>query len=230
MDSANVISRVDQQEGVLPMIRTGTVVGLMLWTSLSIAESNTDATQSTEALLVQSCAACHGPEGQGVANFPRLAGLGERYLLAQLDAFASGKRDNAIMKPLVVNLTHSQKQALAEHFSALPVKPAQNSSGGSAINDAGRNLALHGRWDEGIPACVQCHGPDGSGIGEDFPPLAGQPARYLQDQLEAWRSGKRSGDPMGLMEQVAKSLDGDDLAPVADYFASLPSKKGADHE
>ena len=211
------------------MTRTGATIGLLLLVSVGAAQDRQATTQSQDA-LVQTCAACHGPEGQGVGDFPRLAGLGESYLVAQLEAFANGKRENAIMKPLVAGFSDSQRQALAEHFSQLPVKAAQQDSGVADINEAGKNLAELGRWEDDIPACVQCHGPEGRGIGEDFPPLAGQPSRYIQDQLEAWRSGKRSGDPMGLMEQVAKSLKGDDLAPVADYFASLSPKKEADHE
>ncbi len=210
------------------MTRTGAAASLLLLASLGHAQEEAGNPQPLDALL-QTCAACHGPDGQGVANYPRLAGLGERYLIAQLDAFAGGQRDNAIMKPQATGLTAAQRRALAEYYSDLPVKPAANRQG-TGLNETGQQLAQRGRWEEGIPACVQCHGPDGTGIGEDFPPLAGQPARYLQDQLEAWRSGKRTGDPMGLMTAVAQSLKGEDLAPVAAYFASLPTAKESGHE
>ncbi len=211
------------------MTRIVIAVSILLMTTLGQAQEKGAITEPLDAQL-QTCAACHGAEGQGVANYPRLAGLGERYLTAQLEAFASGKRDNAVMKPLAAGLSADQRQAIAQHFSQLPVKPAGNGESVDGINNAGRKLALQGRWQEGIPACVQCHGPQGSGIGEDFPSLAGQPARYLQDQLEAWRSGKRSGDPMGLMADVARALKGEDLAPVAKYFASLPAVKESGHE
>nr|WP_237440541.1 c-type cytochrome [Alcanivorax sp. DP30] len=215
-------------EGASVMTRIGATASMLLLAALGCAQEEAATAQPLDTLL-QTCAACHGPEGQGVANYPRLAGLGERYLVAQLEAFASGQRENAIMKPQAASLTAAQRQALARHFSGLSVKPSAN-TGFTNINEAGRQLAQRGRWEQGIPACVQCHGPDGTGIGEDFPALAGQPARYLQDQLEAWRSGKRAGDPMGLMTSIARSLKGEDLAPVAAYFASLPAVTESGHE
>ena len=43
------------------------------------------------------CSSCHGADGGGnpAAGFPRLAGIGAPYPADQLDAFASGARDNA---------------------------------------------------------------------------------------------------------------------------------------
>ncbi|HEY6644144.1 c-type cytochrome [Povalibacter sp.] len=44
-----------------------------------------------------TCAACHGPHGEGnaVMGGPRLAGMSDWYLVRQLSAFASGKRGTA---------------------------------------------------------------------------------------------------------------------------------------
>lgn len=169
-----------------------------------------------------SCVACHGPEGQGTGAYPHLAGLGEAYIRRQLDAFASGERANAIMKPIASGLSESQRQAVAAYFSGLSPVPA-DAAAGAPPDGPGRTLALHGRWQQDLPACVQCHGPGGQGIGEDFPPLAGQPAAYLEDQLKAWRAGNRPAGPQGLMGHIAERLDEDDLKAVAAYFAALPA-------
>jgi len=51
-----------------------------------------------------------------------------------------------------------------------------------------------------ILAWPAAHAADGQkvftqgGVGEHFPPLAGQPASYLVAQLNAWRDGTRSND------------------------------------
>ena len=41
-----------------------------------------------------ACFSCHGPHGEGVGPFPRIAGQHEKYLLAQLQAWRKGTRRN----------------------------------------------------------------------------------------------------------------------------------------
>ena len=67
-------------------------------------------------------------------------------------------------------------------------------------------------------SCAVCHGPLGVAIAPDTPNLAGQPERYLSEQLKAYRSGKRSHEVMSLM---AKPLSDDDIASLAAWFASI---------
>lgn len=184
---------------------------------------------------IAPCSSCHGAHGEGnaAAGFPRLAGLGAPYLEAQLDAFASGARENAVMQPIASALSTDQRSAMATYYSQLSAEGAQASKGQSDNPpDTGAELSEHGRWANDIPACVQCHGPAGVGVGEHFPALAGQPAAYLEGQLRAWRNGKRPGGPMGLMASIAAKLDESDIKPVAQYFAaqSPAPAKGLDHE
>mgnify|MGYP003109709771 CR=1 FL=1 len=205
------------------MARLSVTLGLCLLLSCAFA-------QQTPPPAAGSCVACHGQQGQGAAAFPHLAGLGEAYIRRQLDAFASGERANATMKPVASGLSETQRQAVAAYFSSLKMAPADSASA-EPPDGPGRELAVHGRWDQELPACVQCHGPDGRGIGEDFPPLAGQPAGYLEDQLKAWRAGQRPAGPQGLMGHIAERLDADDLKAVAQYFAALPAApKESGHE
>jgi cytochrome c553 len=91
--------------------------------------------------------------------------------------------------------------------------------------DAAEWLANRGDWaeDSMIPACNQCHGPNGQGVGDVFPPLAGQHAGYLAAQLEAWRAGSRHNDPNQLMVGVAERLDEAQIVMIADYYAPLPA-------
>ena len=67
-------------------------------------------------------------------------------------------------------------------------------------------------------SCAVCHGPLGVATAPDTPNLAGQPERYLSEQLKAYRSGKRSHEVMSLM---AKPLSDDDIASLAAWFASI---------
>lgn len=180
---------------------------------------------------VPPCMSCHGGDGggQAAAGFPRLAGLDAAYMQRQLDAFADGSRDNPVMKPIATALDEDQRKALADYYSKLPIPPAAAAPKASrADNDLGRELATRGRWSEQVPACVQCHGPDGVGVGEHFPPLAGQSATYISNQLHAWKNGNRHNDPLDLMKHVASALSEDDIQAVSAWFAAQPARPEGD--
>lgn len=174
------------------------------------------------------CASCHGAKGDGqdAAGFPRLAGLNAAYLERQLDDFANGSRENAVMKPIATSLDEDERKALAGYYSKLPIPaaPAASTTSAPAGNGLGERLARRGRWSKQVPGCVQCHGPHGVGVGAHFPPLAGQPAKYIVDQLHAWQQGTRRNDPLGLMKHVASALDDKDIQAVSDWFAAQPVK------
>ena len=91
-----------------------------------------------------------------------------------------------------------------------------------AVLAAGAVLATRGRWDQQVPACVQCHGPAGVGVGAHFPPLAGQPAAYIEAQLKAWQQGTRHNDSLQLMQHLSSALSAQDVHDVAAWFAAQP--------
>jgi cytochrome c553 len=169
-----------------------------------------------------ACIACHGAKGEGnaAAGFPRLAGLPAAYLAAQLDQFAAARRQSPVMGPIAKQLTGPERKAVADYYGALPAAPALGGGDKAALRqaDTGRWLALRGRWDANLPACVQCHGPGGGGIGAAFPALAGQSSAYLAAQLHAFKSGARAGGPQDLMKVVASKLSDGDITAVANYF------------
>ncbi|MBA1293166.1 c-type cytochrome [Pseudomonas lurida] len=170
-----------------------------------------------------ACVACHGADGGGVAaaGFPRLAGLPAAYLRKQLEDFKRGSRDNPVMRPLAIALTDAEVQALSQTIAAMPAAAPVPVYRSEMPTNAAQKLALQGAWERQIPACVSCHGPAGSGVGDTFPPLAGQPAGYLAAQLIAWQNGTRHNDVNDLMGPIAKSLTAQEAQDVAQYFASL---------
>ena len=170
---------------------------------------------------VAACISCHGAKGEGMAAFPRLAGAGQAYLQAQLDAFANGSRINAVMQPMAKNLTTTERQAVALYFSQLPAPFAASDPVQPAPSDTGAWLATRGRWTDQVPACAQCHGPGGSGVGEQFPPLAGLSAGYITGQLQAWKAGSRPPGPLALMPGIAKKLSDAEVTAVATYYEKL---------
>ena len=75
---------------------------------------------------VPACSACHGTEGHGQNEIPRLAGQLYEYTVGQLTGWAkvrgqgSAVDTSAIMAPTAHNLTRSQVEAVAAYVSNLP--------------------------------------------------------------------------------------------------------------
>lgn len=171
------------------------------------------------------CVSCHGANGEGNPDtgYPRLSGLAADYLLHQLASFADGRRASEIMLPVAIALSEAERRAVATYYAGLP---ASKTEGGDPPDGqlvaSGRALAESGDWARGMPACAQCHGPVGQGVGKAFPALAGQPAAYVAAQLTAWKEKTRTNDPLGLMAGVAGKLTDGEVAAVSAYYASLP--------
>ena len=181
--------------------------------------------QGKEQQNAAACTSCHGSKGEGnaLAGFPRLAGLSMPYLQRQLTAFASGERQNAVMQLIAKALTAPQQAVLAGYFSRLPspLPGAVSDAIGIKSTDVGAWLAERGRWENGLPACVECHAQGGVGVGTAFPPLAGQPVTYIENQLHAFKRKTRSGGPMNLMGVVASKLSETDITAVANYYGEI---------
>ena len=78
-----------------------------------------------------------------------------------------------------------------------------------------------GRFDSGFGALG---GADaGQGKESGIPGLAGRPVAELTDLLHAFREGRRTNP---VMVSVAKSLDEQQIAALAAFFASLSSAPG----
>jgi cytochrome c553 len=169
------------------------------------------------------CMACHGADGAGqaAAGNPRLAGLDAAYLQNQQDHIASGAPSNPEMQPTANALSEDERHAMATYYSQLPLA-AKPATALPAPDSAGAVLATRGDWSRGVPGCVQCHGPGGSGVGANFPPLAGQPASYIEAQLKAWQQGTRHNDPLQLMQHLSAALGAQDIEAVAAWFAAQP--------
>jgi cytochrome c553 len=206
------------------------------------------ATQGKDG--VPPCLGCHGVQGEGIGPFPRLAAQDPRYLERQLADFARdlpaagvhlepiardysetpriysnltvftpAVRQDAIMTPIAKQLSADERRHLALYYASLAFAAKPVAADFQTL-ERGQDLALRGKPEYGVPACISCHAPDGQGFGEHFPPLAGQSADYLVEQVNRWQSGQRDNDNMGLMRTVANQLTDGDKRNVAAYFAN----------
>ncbi len=68
---------------------------------------------------IPPCAGCHGSNGAGTDQFPRLAGQHAQYLLKQLRSFQSNLRDVAIMHGVAKGMAIGEMEAVAAYLESL---------------------------------------------------------------------------------------------------------------
>jgi cytochrome c553 len=184
---------------------------------LAVSEAAPEATTA--------CARCHGAEQHGPTSqlVPILHGQPREFLLNSLQDYAAGKRESGIMQPLASDLSARNMARLADYYSRLspPPSPAPEPAG---IEEA-RRLAVEGRPDARIPACIGCHGPNAL---PTYPRLAGQNAAYMAGRLRLWRKGFATHtETDAIMAPIARQLSEEDIEAVASYFASLPVERAS---
>ena len=180
---------------------------------------------------VGMCAACHGSDGNSmVPSFPKLAGLGEKYMTAQLRLIKSGER---VIVEMTGILDASSDQDLQDMAAFYDSQTMQNSGaqditlvGISDPDEAlafGENVYRGGNIKTGVAACTGCHSPSGKGNNPaGYPTLGGQYASYIEKQLLAYRRGERvSGGNAKIMQGVAANLSDKEIKAVANYISGL---------
>ncbi|MFM2083725.1 MAG: hypothetical protein RLY95_543 [Pseudomonadota bacterium] len=170
------------------------------------------------AKFAATCAACHNADGNSAipAN-PKLAGQHPEYLLAQLQAFKSGKRANPVMGGMVAGLTDDDMRNIA--YWAAAQKPKAGFAKNADLVKMGEKIYKGGIADRQVPACAGCHSPSGAGIPSQYPRLSGQHAEYVATQLTGFRDGTRKNNAS--MSQVTAKLNDKEIKALADYVAGL---------
>ena len=85
-----------------------------------VARGKTIYEQGVAAVCVPACAACHGPDGHGMGDFPRLAGQHAQYVLKQLNSFQSNMRNVAVMHGVAQGLKTEEMSAVAAFLESRP--------------------------------------------------------------------------------------------------------------
>jgi cytochrome c553 len=67
---------------------------------------------------IPACASCHGANGEGIADFPRLAGQHAKYVAKQLTYIQTLTRAAPVMHGIIKDLTPSEMQAVAAYVQA----------------------------------------------------------------------------------------------------------------
>jgi cytochrome c553 len=188
-----------------------------------------------------ACAACHGLDGYpSDPQYPRLAGMPERYVATQLALFKGGQRTTgmaAVMMPMAAPLSAQDMRDVGAYFAQQ--KAAAGVADDSAITsgpyagmkfyEVGQKLFRGGDPVRGIPACMACHGPTGAGNpGPAYPHIGGQQAAYVQRRLEEYRAGttnERDRHNFDVMATVARQLSDEEIHSLSSYLQGLHPRR-----
>ncbi|MEQ8661739.1 MAG: cytochrome c, partial [Gammaproteobacteria bacterium] len=128
---------------------------LFLFTALLCLTFIGAGAQADGQAKTAACAACHGPDGNSVNPiWPKLAGQHAPYIVAQLQAFKSGARNNPSMSPMAVNLSVEDMTEMGAWYAAQATQVGSLPEGVDLA--AAASLYRGGDAERGIPACMAC--------------------------------------------------------------------------
>ena len=198
------------------------LVMITIWISLAIFAAGAiqaDGDPAAGQAKSQICAACHGLDGNSpMPQNPVLAGQVPGYIAQQLARVKSGVRENAIMAGMTQLLSEQDIQDIDAWFSSQMAPPKTVSADDLELANAGEKLYRGGDSEMSVPACMGCHGPAGFGIPPNYPRLTGQWPAYLENQLFAFKDGKRASPIMG---PIAFRLSAEQIKALAVYVSAL---------
>ncbi|WP_231758887.1 c-type cytochrome [Microbulbifer elongatus] len=203
-------------------------LGMVAFAQVGHAAGDASAGQAKAA----ACVACHGVDGNSPApTFPKIAGLGEKYLLKQMHDIKEGTRKVPEMTGMLDNLNDQDMADVAAYFASQNIQISGSEkftvmlNNGDTVNalELGRKIFRAGNADTGVAACMGCHSPTGQGNAPaGYPRLSGQYAEYVEKQLKAFREGTRANDgDARTMRTVARQLSDAEIKAVANYVAGL---------
>lgn len=200
------------------IISAAVLVSGIVVSSPSIAAGNAASGKTKSAV----CAACHGANGISALSMnPNLAGQVPGYIAAQLSAFKSGERANAIMAGQVAGLSDEDMADLDAYYASMvPNVKVQLTEADAELAKAGEAIYRGGFAERGISACASCHGPSGHGIPKNYPRVSAQHKEYLESQLLAYKKGQRKGYN-GIMSDIAFGLSEKQIKQLSAYMAGL---------
>ncbi len=209
--------------------------------SIFVAGASAQQRPVPPPIVTSYCSGCHGMDGRAKLPYvPRLAGQNTAYLEHKLSYFrtvASSPVDEAFVRIARIGgdasehasltdvaavqmvgvantVSERDLKAAAQWYSAQ--QPALGKHAKGKVIEEGRSLYSNGLQTQNLPACRQCHGPDGAGS-DKAPRLAGQNAAYLLSQLTLFRHANAGRSPM---TDVARCLETEQASAIAVYLQS----------
>ncbi len=153
--------------------------------------------------LAESCASCHGIDGNTTSNdTPSLAGQDPTYFVQSLKSYDNGRRDHGPMQGAVAELSDEDMKDLAAFYTAQSPEPRV----------VRKPLTARG-W---LSRCERCHGLDGNSSDPRYSRLSGQNEEYLAKALQAYVNGERQNS---VMHAMAAPLSRGTIQRLAAYYS-----------
>ena len=154
--------------------------------------------------VANMCRTCHGLDGLAqIPIAPHIGGEPEGYLEAQLMAFKTGAREHEMMSVVAAGLSAQQISDVAAWYASHEARATLPE--GVSVEDA-------------PAACVSCHGATGISELLDAPNLAGEVNIYIDTQLKAFRTGRRTHE---IMSDIAADMTDEEIRAVADWYGAV---------
>lgn len=183
-----------------------------------------------------ACVGCHGEKGLGMdaMGAPRLANIGQVYIVKQLANFANDlyvpSGMGAVMNGVGKALSDQDRRDVAAYLDSLEYEMDSSDLKALAADkikvgkpEQGKILVTKGIKGR-VPACQDCHGFNGRA--PHIPALNQQKYTYLVNQLNNYRDGSRASDPkvnkIGIMQGIAKKLSDENIVDIAAFLSTSP--------
>lgn len=194
----------------------------LLFATITGAESLLEGDYEAGEAKAVVCGACHGPNGNSVnPAWPSIAGQHAAYIAQELREFKSGARTDLLMTGQAMMLSDEDIVNLAVYYAA------QEAAAKSVLDATtllkGQALYRGGNKENGVSACIACHGPDGNGNpAAQYPDISGQYAQYIAQELRDYASGVRKSDkPTRIMREITVKMSEEEILAVASYVQGL---------
>lgn len=206
------------------MTRNLTKLGLITAAVLCLAPTSGTSAADVNTVLA-TCANCHGKDGASSdPNDPIIGGMSATYLAAQMSAYKKKERPcpatevkagdkkgtKTDMCEVVKDLGDGDIKAVADYLAKQKFVRASQTADAAL---AAKGQQLHQQ------NCEKCHSNNGSVPDDDAGILAGQWAAYVKEQLAAFKSDARKGDPK--MKPVVDRLDAASIDALVNFYASM---------
>lgn len=75
--------------------------------------------ESSQAVLANTCAGCHGTDGKSTGSIPSLHGIKSDYFSKSMKAFRADERKGTVMNRIAKGYTDEEIDSMAKHFAEL---------------------------------------------------------------------------------------------------------------
>lgn len=158
------------------------------------------------AVRAKKCTFCHGKNGNSKkSNVPSLAGQDAAYLSKAIASYVSGERSHEAMNQVVEKLEEEEIDNLAAWFAQQTPEIAPR-------------ILIPRSAQQWSKKCDNCHGDNGSGLGNAAPRLAGQREEYLHSSLLAYQQNSRDA---GQVHTMAPVLSPREISNLARYYSGM---------